>query len=349
MQHEQPDHQDIREVAPDTFVDETGHQLTKKEVRQIVTPHAFTVADELIGQPLAKPLRRGIAMGIDGLIISGLASASLIFVFPTMLYLCWNRYKTQNRNHLLLMVFATLTMLGTLSWAPQLVKEQKQDSSSASEMNLTPHAGAELAKVSIELSTNECDDECVEDKIKELALELQESGVSTEHQRDLLDGVLDITQLKGAEKRALLDKYVVEPQVVTEPVTTAPVTAAPVTVPAKEETYSVLDKLKNSDYSLIKWVKGILADFGLGFGWAMFYFTFYISWNNGQTIGKLLTRIRVVQLDNQPLSLWASFSRQGGYGAGLATGLIGFAQILWDPNRQAIQDKVASTVVLYKQ
>jgi uncharacterized RDD family membrane protein YckC len=349
MQHEQPDHQDIREVAPDTFVDETGHQLTKKEVRQIVTPHAFTVADELIGQPLAKPLRRGIAMGIDGLIISGLASASLIFVFPTMLYLCWNRYKTQNRNHLLLMVFATLTMLGTLSCAPQLVKEQKQDSSSASEMNLTPHAGAELAKVSIELSTNECDDECVEDKIKELALELQESGVSTEHQRDLLEGVLDITPLKGAKKRALLDKYVVEPQVVTEPVTTAPVIAAPVTVPAKEETYSVLDKLKNSDYSLIKWVKGILADFGLGFGWAMFYFTFYISWNNGQTIGKLLTRIRVVQLDNQPLSLWASFSRQGGYGAGLATGLIGFAQILWDPNRQAIQDKVASTVVLYKQ
>lgn len=344
MQHEQPDHQDIREVAPDTFVDETGHQLTKKEVRQIVTPHAFTVADELIGQPLAKPVRRGIAIGIDGLIISGLASASLIFVLPTMLYLCWNRYKAQNRNHLLLMVFATLAMLGTLSWAPQLVQEQEQDSTSATDVNLTPHAGAELAKVSLELSTKACDDECVEDKIKELALELQESGVSTEHQRDLLDGVLDITELKGVEKRALLDKYVAQPKVVA----TQPVVAAAVTEPVKEESYSVLDKLKNSDYSLIKWVKGILADFGLGYGWAMVYFTFYISWNNGQTIGKLLTRIRVVQLDNQPLTLWASFSRQGGYGAGFATGLIGFAQILWDPNRQAIQDKVASTVVIHQ-
>ncbi len=113
-----------------------------------------------------------------------------------------------------------------------------------------------------------------------------------------------------------------------------------------EESSSILEKLKNSDYSLIKWVKGILADFGLGYGWAMVYFTFFVSWNNGQTIGKLLTGIRVVQLDNQPLTLWASFSRQGGYGAGLATGLIGFAQILWDPNRQAIQDKVASTVVI---
>lgn len=343
MPQQQPEQQDIREVAPDTFVDETGHQLTKKEVRQIVTPHAFAVADELIGQPLAKPLRRGIAMGIDGLIISGLASASLVFVLPTMLYLCWNRYKANKRNHLLLMVFATLTMLGTLSWAPQLLQEQEQVQDSASEMNLTPHAGAELAKVSIELSTKACDDRCVEEKIKELALELQESGVSTEHQRDLLDGVLEITELKGTEKRALLDKYVVEPAVVA----TQPVVAAAVSEPATEESYSVLDKLKNSDYSLIKWVKGILADFGLGYGWAMAYFTLYVSWNNGQTIGKLLTRIRVVQLDNQPLTLWASFSRQGGYGAGFATGLIGFAQILWDPNRQAIQDKVASTVVIY--
>ena len=335
MQHEQPDHQDIREVAPNTFVDETGHQLTKKEVRQIVTPHAFAVADELIGQPLAKPVRRGIAMGIDGLIISGLASASLLFVLPTMLYLCWNRYKAQKKNHLLLMVFATLAMLGTLSWAPQLVKEQD---STASDVNLNPVAAAHLAKVSLELSTKNCDALCIEDKVKSLALELQKSGVTAENQHDLLSGALDLTELSDAEKQALQDKHVVEPSIVT---------AEPVTEKAKEQSYSVLDKLKNSDYSLIKWVKGILADFGLGYGWAMAYFTLYISWNNGQTIGKLLTRIRVVQLDNQPLTLWASFSRQGGYGAGFATGLIGFAQILWDPNRQAIQDKVASTVVIY--
>ncbi|CAI3800372.1 RDD family protein [Rheinheimera sp. MM224] len=342
MQHEQPDHQDIREVAPDTFVDETGHQLTKKEVRQIVTPHAFAVADELIGQPLAKPVRRGIAMGIDGLIISGLASASLIFVLPTMLYLCWNRYKAQNRNHLLLMVFATLAMLGTLSWAPQLVQEQ--ETTSAADLDLTPTAAAVLAQVSLELSTEECDAICAEEKTKTLALEMQNSGVSMKQQKDVLEGLLELTELKGVEKRALLDKYVAQPKVVA----TQPVVAAAVTEPVKEESYSVLDKLKNSDYSLIKWVKGILADFGLGYGWAMVYFTFYISWNNGQTIGKLLTRIRVVQLDNQPLTLWASFSRQGGYGAGFATGLIGFAQILWDPNRQAIQDKVASTVVIHQ-
>jgi hypothetical protein len=40
------------------------------------------------------------------------------------------------------------------------------------------------------------------------------------------------------------------------------------------------------------------------------------------------------------------FGRYGGYGAGFATGLLGFLQIYWDPNRQAIQDKISATVVI---
>ena len=40
------------------------------------------------------------------------------------------------------------------------------------------------------------------------------------------------------------------------------------------------------------------------------------------------------------------FSRYGGYVAGMATGMFGFAQVLWDDNRQALQDKVAHTVVV---
>ena len=44
--------------------------------------------------------------------------------------------------------------------------------------------------------------------------------------------------------------------------------------------------------------------------------------------------------------MWDSFGRYGGYGAGLATGLLGFLQIYWDPNRQAIHDKISSTIVI---
>ena len=40
------------------------------------------------------------------------------------------------------------------------------------------------------------------------------------------------------------------------------------------------------------------------------------------------------------------FGRCGGYGAGFATGLLGFLQVYWDPSRQAIQDKISATVVI---
>ena len=56
--------------------------------------------------------------------------------------------------------------------------------------------------------------------------------------------------------------------------------------------------------------------------------------------------IRVIKLDGSSLNLWESFGRYGGYGAGFATGLLGFLQIYWDPNRQAIQDKISETLVI---
>lgn len=100
------------------------------------------------------------------------------------------------------------------------------------------------------------------------------------------------------------------------------------------------------EYSLLAWAKGMLNDLGLGFGWSAFYFTVFTAWFDGQTLGKKLFRIRVVQLDGTRLSLWDSFGRYGGYGAGFATGLLGFLQICWDANRQAIQDKISATVVI---
>jgi uncharacterized RDD family membrane protein YckC len=99
--------------------------------------------------------------------------------------------------------------------------------------------------------------------------------------------------------------------------------------------------------------KGILAvllkfldDLGIGFGWIGLYFTAFTALWKGQTPGKKLFGIRVLRLDGVPMTLWASFERFGGYAAGLFTGLTGYAQIYWDRNRQAIQDKISETVVI---
>ncbi len=85
---------------------------------------------------------------------------------------------------------------------------------------------------------------------------------------------------------------------------------------------------------------------GFTFGWAGVYFTLCTALLRGRTLGKLIFRTRVARLDGQPITVMDAFVRNSGYAAGLATGLLGFARLLWDANRQAIQDRIASTVVV---
>jgi len=87
-------------------------------------------------------------------------------------------------------------------------------------------------------------------------------------------------------------------------------------------------------------------EFGLGYGWSLLYFSLLPAWWGGQTLGKRLMGMRIVELSGKPLTPLRCLKRYGGYAAGLATGGIGLAQVLWDPNRQALQDRTAHTVVI---
>ena len=89
-----------------------------------------------------------------------------------------------------------------------------------------------------------------------------------------------------------------------------------------------------------------IAAVGLSFGWGIVYFSLLPAWWGGQTLGKKLLRLRVVELTGRPLSVMRCLRRYGGYAAGMATGGLGFLQLLWDPNRQGVQDRVAHTVVV---
>ena len=85
---------------------------------------------------------------------------------------------------------------------------------------------------------------------------------------------------------------------------------------------------------------------GASFGWGIVYFSLLPAWWGGQTVGKKIFGLRVVELTGQPMTVMRCLKRYGGYAAGMATGGLGFAQLLWDPNRQALQDKAAHTAVL---
>jgi len=76
------------------------------------------------------------------------------------------------------------------------------------------------------------------------------------------------------------------------------------------------------------------------------YFTLLPALWPGQTLGKRLLGLRVLELTGKRLTPLILFKRYGGYAAGMATGFAGFLQLIWDPNRQAIQDKTAHTVVI---
>ncbi len=98
--------------------------------------------------------------------------------------------------------------------------------------------------------------------------------------------------------------------------------------------------------TLFAWIRDAADEAGLVFGWGTIYLTLFLALWGGRTPGKKLFGTRVVRLNGQPLGLYMSLERAGGYAAGLATGLLGFAQVWWDPNRQAIHDKIAETVVV---
>jgi hypothetical protein len=99
-------------------------------------------------------------------------------------------------------------------------------------------------------------------------------------------------------------------------------------------------------FNLRKQIEAWGNSIGLGFGWAIAYFSLLPFWWNGQTLGKKLLGLQVVELNGKPLRPMACLGRYGGYAAGMATGGIGFLQVLWDINRQGIQDKIAHTVVI---
>jgi uncharacterized RDD family membrane protein YckC len=115
---------------------------------------------------------------------------------------------------------------------------------------------------------------------------------------------------------------------------------------ARAETALVAAERRAEGGRIRRWLSGMAEDLGLGLGWGALYFTVSLTWWKGRTPGKRLLGLRVVRLNGRPITWWCAFERYGGYAAGFATGLLGFAQVYWDANRQATHDKISGTVVI---
>lgn len=77
----------------------------------------------------------------------------------------------------------------------------------------------------------------------------------------------------------------------------------------------------------------------------MTYYTYFIG-ASGQTIGKLVCHLKVVQTSGEPLSYGQAFLRWVGYLVSSIVLYLGFFWVMVDYNRQGWHDKIADTYVI---
>ena len=330
------------------------------DCKTMITPHAFKIAPEIMYTPLATPLKRGIAILIDGLLISVLAEhAGWIFILLVGITLF-----IEHRSHhfgrwfkwclyllmLVIVIWGTSVKLTSeikpvdkptklinkvvlVSLMPAMIRFERCENLDCAQQEIThidaamsKHKLSERERLAVLVSLIDDASFSEEDRAK-LAASVK---VTLEPSAQLLHDI----EMLSAEKEALTEKVA---ELKSE------LNQAPDEIPASEKTP---DEFNADKFSVLGWVKGVLNDLGLGFGWSAFYFTVFVAWFDGQTLGKKMMQIRVIQLDGGKITLWGAFGRYGGYAAGFTTGLLGFFQIYWDSNRQAIQDKISATVVI---
>lgn len=333
--------------------------------RHKVTETAFRVAPDLLGAELATPKRRALALLIDlalaatlaelgGGVIAGLVAAVLFFRLAM---------RSGEPVPLRRMGRAALALVGALILFGTAVAFVEGDDDEA-DVTMTGLSRADSLEVAAALDE-------ADRQLDALGLDLDDMTPAAV--RDVMDEIREAareepltadewaaaeTALRGyadafaARDTTALDSLV---QTVQTLVAGDELRRRAAVIEGMEER---IDDLEDENEELTEIVENpsfrhsvqaLATDFGLTFGWIGVYFTFILAWWNGYTPGKRLLSIRVYRLDGRAITLWMAFERLGGYAAGLATGLLGFAQVYWDPNRQGVHDKIASTVVVRMQ
>lgn len=343
--------------------------------KSLVTPYAFKIAPDVLYKPLASPLKRALAITVDGLLVAALAeNAGWIFVCIVVLtVVIHKRSRTMGRAvkwalYVLMFIGMVFALLNdeeeSRNYLPQSDQIETTGLQSA-DSSETLQTVSELANYLPEIIfASSCQDyECAKQRLVAVKDALAHSKLSPIEQTRILQELINDLPLSEQENDALSAQLIKtankelpiksnDESTVVETFVEDSVTDAPAKV--DEDDWQAEADVSDSDAnsaedpqsSPLAWLIGSLNDLGLGFGWAAFYFTVFTAWFDGQTLGKKLLGISVIQLDGSKISLWAAFGRYGGYAAGFTTGLLGFIQIFWDANRQAIQDKISATVVI---
>ncbi|WKE64301.1 RDD family protein [Gallaecimonas kandeliae] len=327
-----------------------------RETRTIVTPFAFKVDESLLGRPLGKPWRRGLAILLDLWLISLLTYVPDVAVALAAAIATWMLARRRDqvvhawarrwlRALAALTIFVVVVVLGSMVRDSLPSKSHKEKSQSHSALEVL-----QLGATSLGLAA--CKDKsCVDDLMPPLKQVMDEKFADQpDAKADLAKELFEDMDFLSAEDKAGYRQQLLGTPSQPQAELDLPACQAKLAdVEAKLASCKAdPPKAKKADksFSLLGWIKGVAKDLGLGLSWAALYFSLFTALWRGQTPGKKLFKLRVVRLNGEPLTLWGAFGRYGGYGAGLATGMLGFLQVYWDSNRQCIQDKIGETVVV---
>ncbi|WP_246840508.1 RDD family protein [Lacimicrobium sp. SS2-24] len=349
----------------------TRHQLTLAESRDYVTPYAFEIPESLYGVALATPWKRGVAMAVDLLLVALLTFVHSIFlaaIASWVLVRSSSRLRSKGRFPILrklLALFAALLLFIVIFASLEVIREASMGESSVSNMaqkaqrlgdvgRFTAHM-VQMGMTSENIRAGECAPalQCWQSIAIKVLDDFGRFPLPEAKQREILDAMYEEAQgtLNADELQTFRNEVDERFAGVLSQIKSERTEAAKQSEErlSAEDDVAIVSPLTSSEPappSIMDWVRGIIRDLGLGFGWAALYFTVFTAWFKGQTPGKKLLGIKVIRLDGRAPNLWESFGRYGGYGAGFATGLLGFVQLFWDSNRQAIQDKISETLVL---
>jgi uncharacterized RDD family membrane protein YckC len=278
-----------------------------RERQRWITPEPLNLAPELVGLPLATPARRACAMGLDLAVVGMLTGISGAWLWLGLAMVLL-QLRNRPRN-------ASPSRRQWVGWAA-------------------------VALIAL-LALDEAHDRWTAWRAP--APVVAASGAALEHEEGAQEAEeAEASATGGAAAAASASASAAAPPSDAERIAQLEAQLAT----AKRETRKAKRALAEKPAGLRAFVSGVLDDIGAGLGWGIVYFSLLPAWWGGQTVGKKLMRLRVLELTGKPVTVMHSLKRYGGYAAGLATGGVGFLQILWDPNRQGLHDKAAHTVVV---
>lgn len=337
--------------------------MTELDPRHIVTQTAFTVEPGLLGRPLAGPGRRVLAMGVDLALAGMMSLAGLWGALALFAAAALGRLASRRAAQGLRGTARAFTAAGAVVLCVGLVygcASRDDDDDGPAEAAAATVDGDSMAAAVLRDLEGELEGVDTEQMLGYLPAAMRE-GVRAR----LVPGAdaplpPDVRTAHAALLEAYAAAYAAADSAALD---TLGGDAAEIVAGARlaalrglaDRRADRIDDLEDevealqervAHPSFLHALQALLADLGLRAGWLGLYFTVFLYWTQGYTPGKRLLGLRVQRLDGRAITLWHAFERFGGYAAGLATGLLGFAQVLWDANRQGVQDKIAGTVVV---